>query len=78
MGWSSGTSLFWDIWPEVRKHIPETNRVVAVTAFIRGMEAHDWDCQSEAVHESMPEVEAALRELHPHWYEDEKLEGGDE
>jgi hypothetical protein len=70
MGWASGGQLFIETWQAAREGIPEEKRVAAAKRMITSFEERDWDTQDEA-EGIWPEVDQALRELHPAWYEDD-------
>ncbi len=71
MGWSGGSRVFEEAWSGVRDYVPEDKRVEACMKVIDALENEDWDTQDEVSH-SFPEVEDALKRLHPDWYEEEE------
>ena len=70
MGWCSGTILFDDILsilfdPKATEFNSILKRIITT------LEDMDWDCQMDSVYWNKPVVQAAFRELHPEWFEDE-------
>jgi len=69
MGWASASSIVQVIIEAVQKHVPdETARREIYKPIIEEFEAGDWDTQDECEGQD-PAFDAALRDLHPRWYE---------
>jgi len=67
MGWASGSELFGDLIPIVKKFIPdEKDRVKFYTKAIVAFEQHDWDTQGECIGAD-PAYDKALKKLHGDW-----------
>lgn len=74
MGWASGSRLFSEVIDVVQKHVlDEEERVNIYKGLIDAFEDADWDTQDECVGED-PAYDAALKELHPDWYDDDEEE----
>ena len=65
MGWGSGSSLFNDIWPVVRKHLPVSKRLEVCKAVMEKFQEHDCDTLDECENEKFPETGEALAQLYP-------------
>jgi hypothetical protein len=74
MGWSSGSRLFSDLIDSLKKHITdEDTRQSVYEDFIEAFEDADCDTLQECEGEDYA-FDAALKELHPDWFEDEEDE----
>lgn len=71
MGWSSGSELFSEIISAVKPVVPDDAlRQKIYAAIIPSFEDQDWDTQDECLGED-PAYDAAIKELHPDWGDDE-------
>lgn len=68
MGWSSGSRLFATVIKAVKDRLPDDKRKALYIELIGAFEDFDWDTQEECLGLD-PVYDAALRELHPGWYE---------
>lgn len=70
MGWASGSEVMDGIIGAAKRHIPDDSaRKQFYMEAIHTLENSDWDTQNEC--EGLdPMFDAALKELHPSWYED--------
>lgn len=74
MGWASGTELMCRVIHTLQEHIPNVvDRQRAYCSLIDAFEDSDWDTQDDCL--GMDDAfDAAMRELHPGWFEDEEDE----
>ena len=71
MGWASGGYLFGDLMDTLMKWVPdEKTRQLMYAEIILAFEKSDWDTQDECLGVDSA-FDAALRALHPDWWEDE-------
>jgi hypothetical protein len=71
MGWCSGSDIFDDLITCAQKYIPDNKkREEFYKEMIRSFEGHDWDCQDECIGTD-DAFDAALKELHPTWFQGE-------
>lgn len=68
MGWASGSILFDKVIDAVEPHVPAEKRKALYIELIGAFEDQDWDTQDECMGRD-PEFDAALKELHPGWYD---------
>lgn len=72
MGWASGSRLFSEVIDVVKRYVPdEDDRIDIYKGLIDAFGESDWDTQDECVGEDSA-YDAALRELHPEWYEEDE------
>jgi len=64
MGWSGGSSLFSDVWKEVRQYIIPLHHTEVVENLISAFERRDCDTIMECFSDDCPEVEQAYNNLH--------------
>jgi hypothetical protein len=70
MGWSSGGELFDKVISVVKVEVPDpAARQRIYTKLIPAFENHDWDTQMECGGDDA--YDAALKQLHPEWFEEE-------
>lgn len=62
MGWATGTDVFLDIYRNIRKYIPEKNRIQVVKEIMEALMNADWDCLND-VEGEWPEVDAVIAEI---------------
>jgi hypothetical protein len=70
MGWCSATVIFDQIAKVVLSDQPIDKRAVLKTV-IKAFEDGDWDCQQDSDYWDDPIVQSVMRELHPHWFEEQ-------
>lgn len=69
MGWSGGSDVMREIINAIQNRITDSAvRKEVYKEIIVALEDKDWDTQNEC-EEIDPIFDAALRELHPKWYE---------
>lgn len=74
MGWASGSRLFSEVIDVIKKAVPdEDERIDIYMGLIDAFEDADWDTQDECMGQD-PAYDAALKELHPEWYDDDEEE----
>lgn len=72
MGWCSGTDVFDAHVETVLQYVEEyDDRVNMIEHMIKKLEDNDWDCQQDSGYYERPEVNAAMRRVHPEWFEAE-------
>jgi hypothetical protein len=74
MGWASGSRLFSDIIVSLKKHVPDEE--VREALYVDLIEAfEDFDCDTlQECEEEDDVLAAALRDVHPDWYDEEEEE----
>jgi len=72
MGWASGTWVMQDIIVTLMSEIkcPDKRQRI-YKGIIKALQGNDWDTQTECL-DVDPAFDAALKELHPDWFEDEQ------
>lgn len=70
MGWCSGTRIFDAVCDGLLSDEPKSKHE-QLTDLITALEDGDWDCQQDSIFWDHPMVQAAMRELHPSWFDDE-------
>jgi hypothetical protein len=71
MGWGSGSEIFNEIVSVVMKEVPEPDaRQRIYEKLIPTFEMFDWDTQIECIGNDNV-YKAALKKLHPDWFEDD-------
>jgi hypothetical protein len=72
MGWCSGTEIFDNICSELltadgvkQVDVPELIHVLVLI-----LQSHDWDCEQDSEYFDNPVVQKVMKELHPHWFEE--------
>ena len=69
MGWCSATQIFDAVAGELLSEGPKDPKST-LKELIRNLEDGDWDCQSDSAYWDHPLVQEIMRELHPHWFDD--------
>lgn len=73
MGWCSGTDVFDPVVKTVlATDIPEGAKREIINSLINALWESDWDCESDSAYYDDPLVRSVMRELQPHWFEDEE------
>lgn len=70
MGWCSATVIFDIVCDGLLADKPQTQEET-IRALAVALEDGDWDCQPDSAYWDHPVVQKVMRELHPHWFEDE-------
>ena len=70
MGWCSGTEIFDQIAAIILSDKPLDKKATLKTV-IKSLEDGDWDCQQDSAYYDHPLVQEAMKELHPHWFEED-------
>jgi hypothetical protein len=70
MGWCSATSIFDSVCEGLLSDQPKSKKEV-LKELIVALEDGDWDCQTESEFYDNPLVQEVMRELHPHWFDDD-------
>lgn len=78
MGWCSGTEIFDKVVDYVIHQLPAGDREKRrlLCAVIDALEDHDWDCQQDSRFYSHPTVQAAMKKLHPTWFDESEVSNG--
>lgn len=69
MGWCNGTEIF-DVVCAGLLEDPPASKEEILKDLIEVLEDEDWDCQNESAYFEHPLVQAAFKDLHPNWFED--------
>lgn len=71
MGWCSATVIFDDV---VGALIGDTklSKKATIKKLAEALEDGDWDCQQDSAYWDHPIVQRVFKELHPHWFEEDK------
>lgn len=72
MGWCSEPTRIFDA--AVKEIIePSKDPKEAIKALINILENGDWDCQHSSSYWDHPLVQAAFKDIHPHWFEEDEI-----
>jgi len=72
MGWCSGTELFDAVAESIiNSPLTRKEKVKILVTLIEAMEDQDWDCQQDSRYWNEPLVAAAMKVVHPSWFEGE-------
>jgi len=70
MGWCSATVIFDVVAEHILSDAPiDKKAILLLIANI--LEDGDWDCQQDSVYYEHPLVQEIMKELHPHWFEED-------